>query len=294
MILFKRKKDDLPRRRLDVDGGLSDSFKRNQTLSGATINTSQRQTTHHLAIKRRKVLSIFLIVLMSALILWLLINNITAKVSIHISSSTNSSKIIDKSNYEKTIQEYLDNNPISRLRFFIDKKSLNAFVISKLPEVDSVSQAGTDGLGVSIFDITIRTPVAGWLINNKQYYVDGNGVSFNVNYFEDPGVQIIDQNSVSLQSGDVVVSQRFLSFVGLTVAQVKNSGYTVIQAIMPTDTTRELELKLKECDYLVKLSIDRPVGEQVEDMTVALKYFANNEQKPQYIDVRVSGKAFYR
>lgn len=299
MSLFQRKKDDLiPRRRLEADAGssgdLSGNFKRNQTLSGPISPATTRQKTHHLTIKRRKVLTIFLIVLMSALVIWLLIINMTAKVSVNITGSISSSKNIDKSSYEKVIQDYLNDNPIGRLRFFLDQKALRAYLVNKLPEIDNVSQGGTDGFGVTIFRITMRSPVAGWMIKGKQYFVDANGVSFNLNYFDDPGVQIVDQNGVSLPSGDVIVSQRFLSFVGLAVAQAKNNGYTVTQAILPTNTTRELELKIKEGDYLVKLSIDRPVGEQVEDMAAALKYFTSRGQKPEYIDVRVSGKAFYK
>ena len=91
-----------------------------------------------------------------------------------------------------------------------------------------------------------------------------------------------------------IASNRFLSFVGRVVSLTKASGYTVVQAMLPAETTRELEIKLKEGDYLVKLSIDRPVGEQVEDMIAAVRYFTGSGQTPKYIDVRVSGKAFYQ
>lgn len=292
MSLFKRLKDNVtPRRRLEPN---ADSFRRNQTLAGDVSPASPRQRTHHLTIKRRKVLIIFFIVLLSLAILWLLISNITSKVTINISSSINSSKNVDKSIYEKAIQDYLDANPIGRLRFLLDQDALGSFLVNKLPEVGGINQGGRNSLGVTIFYTTMRVPVAGWMINNKQYFVDSSGVSFNVNYFENPSVQIVDQSGISLQSGDVIASQRFLSFVGLAVAQSKENGYTVTQAIMPPNTTRELELKIKEGDYLVKLSIDRPVGEQVEDMAAALKYFVSKNQKPEYIDVRVSGKAFYK
>lgn len=299
MSLFKRTKQSIiPRRRLEsdvnFDNDSSNSFKRNQTISGSVSSVTPRQKTHHLSIKRRKVLTIFMIVLMSALVVWLLIVNITAKVSINITGVVSSSKAIDESGYERTIQDYLDANPIGRLRFFLDQNALRAYMISKMPEVKDISQGDTDGFGVTIFRITMRNPVAGWMINNKQYFVDNSGVSFNLNYFNDPSVQITDQSGASLQSGDVIVSQRFLSFVGLTVAKSMDHGYTVVQAILPSNTTRQLELKIKEGGYLVKLSIDRPVGEQVEDMVAALKYFTSKGQKPEYIDVRVSGKAFYK
>jgi hypothetical protein len=44
----------------------------------------------------------------------------------------------------------------------------------------------------------------------------------------------------------------------------------------------------------VKLLIDRGAGEQVEDMDHALVYLKSHGLAPGYIDVRVSGKAFYK
>lgn len=297
MSLFSKSKNDIPRRRINVgdvtmDAELSNSFKRNQTLAGPVPSQSPRVKTHHLAIKRRKVFAVFVIVLLGASFMWILINNFTAKVTVKMSSPM-ISKNIDKTIYEKTIQEYLDDNPLGRFRFLLDQSSLNTFMISKLPEINGIKQMNVSGLGETSFEINTRTPVAGWVIDSRQHFVDANGISFDKNYSSPPSVQIIDQSGVSAQTGSAVVSQRFLGFVGRVVAQSVVKGYTVTQAIIPPSTTRELEIRIKEGDYLVKLSIDRPVGEQIEDMAVALKYFTDRVMKPQYIDVRVSGKAFY-
>ena len=151
------------------------------------------------------------------------------------------------------------------------------------------------GIGVTDFIITMRLPVAGWQINNKQYYVDSNGVPFEINYFQAPTVQIVDNSGISYKIGTTAIaSNRFLSFIGRIVALTKASGYTVTQALLPPQTTRELQVRLKETSYYIKLSIDRPAGEQVEDMVTAIRYFSSHGQSPQYVDVRVSGKAFYK
>jgi len=91
-----------------------------------------------------------------------------------------------------------------------------------------------------------------------------------------------------------VASNRFLGFVGRIVALSKSSGYTVTQAVLPVGTTRQLEIRLKDVVPIVRLSIDRPAGEQVEDMSRTLGYFIGRGEAPAYVDVRVSGKAFYR
>jgi cell division septal protein FtsQ len=299
MKFFSKKEKNIPRRRLNANFSVNnldssnDLYRRNQTLTGVIPNDqSPRIKTHHLSIKRRKVLGLFAVVSLSSIVIWILICNFTAGVTIKVSGDVINNNI-ENSVYEKVIQDYFDVNPIGRFKFLLDKSGLKSFVISKLPEVYNIKQSASVGLGVTEFDITMRNPVAGWLINDRQYFVDAEGVSFEKNYYNPPSIQIINQSDAIMQSGSAVASQRFLGFVGRVVNQSLLKGYTVTQAILPLNTTRQLEIRIKEGDYLVKLSIDRSVGEQIEDMSKAIKYFIDNGQKPSYIDVRVSGKAFY-
>lgn len=310
MNIFKKRKPDIAGRRLagrdESKMASSGIFKRNRTLTGTTSNyldsaniksdlESPRVHAHNLAIKRRKILSILLIVFASIAVLWLLIINFTAKVIVGVSNS-NISKSIEYSNYESAIQEYLNIYPMSRLNFFLNQSSLSTFVSGKLPEVATVAQQNRAGFGETNFAITLRQPVAGWVIDNKQYFVDSKGISFEQNYFSMPTVQIVDKSGASIQSqtGTAIVSKRFLSFVGQVVSLIKTNGYTVTEAVLPIDTTRELEARLENVSYSIKMSIDRSAGEQVEDIVRAVQYFTSVGQTPSYIDVRVSGKAFYK
>ena len=310
MKIFSKKKSNIPRRRstqkVEATSTSTHVFKRNRTLTGTTSNRfdstsanadlkSSRSHVHSLSVQRRKVSTILVIVLFSAIPVWFLISNFTASVSISI-SNVGLTKTVDKRKYQEVVQNYLDQNPISRLTFFLNQSNLSDFVSAKLPEVSKVTQGRMVGLGATSFAITMRSPVAGWQINNKQYFVDSSGLAFDFNYFVVPSVQIVDNSGITYKPGmtTAIASNRFLSFVGRIVSLTKASGYTVTQALLPPDTTRELEVRLKETSYYIKLSIDRPAGEQVEDMVTAIKYFTSRGQSPQYIDVRVSGKAFYR
>jgi len=90
-----------------------------------------------------------------------------------------------------------------------------------------------------------------------------------------------------------VASARLLSFVGRVVALAGESSYQVTEAILPSGTTRQLEIRLKDVGPLVKLSIDRGAGEQVEDMVRVLRYMSSRGVGATYVDVRVSGRAVY-
>jgi len=311
MNLFTKKKSDIPaRRQVDYDVRpqakpvASDIFRRNRTLTGTTSNNmsstgvrsnleSSRAHAHNLTNHRRKVLGVLVIVLVSSVLLWTLISNFTADVVVSVPSAV-ISRSIDKSRYEKVIQEYLDINPMGRFHFMLDQSALSTFVSDKMPEVSDVIQKNMLSIGQTDFYITMRMPVAGWKINNKQYYVDSKGISFEQNYFTAPTVQIIDNSGAASTTGEAVVSNRFLSFVGRVVADAKTSGYIVTQAVLPPNTTRELDIKFKGSNSYVKLSLDRPAGEQIEDMDRAVKYLASRGLSPGYIDVRVSGKAYYK
>ena len=298
MNLFFKKQSNIPKRRLagsDVPASSSSAtFKRNRTLTGITANNeSPRIHVHHLSIRRRKLFGILLITIATIILLLVLISNFTATVSVSVSDMS-ISKTIDQKKYQQTVQDYLGMNPFGRFRFFLDQTGLSKYVSSKLAEVENVVQKNTVGIGVTNFNFTMRTPVAGWKIDDKQYYVDASGVPFEQNYFMVPTVQIVDNSGASLQTGEASVSKRFLGFVGLVVSLAKLNGYTVTQAVLPPNTTRQLDINLEGISYFIKMSIDRSAGEQVEDISRAVQYFTSSGQTPTYIDVRVSGKAFYQ
>ncbi len=279
-------------------------FSRNRTLTGSTSSylsdikrqadfQSPRSHAHHLALQRRKIGGVFLIVLAVAAFLFTLLMQFTARVTVSV-TDTSLSKNIDSERYVKVINDYLGGHPTSRLRFALDQNDLKNFLVGAVPEVADVLDISLGAIGETNITLAMRRPVAGWTINSKQYFVDSNGVAFEKNYFADPSVQIVDNSGVALQQGATVASNRFLGFVGRVVALSKERSYVVTQAIIPTDTTRQLEVVIQNVVPRIKLSIDRGAGEQVEDMDRALQFLSARGQSPSYVDVRVSGKAFYK
>ena len=302
MKLFGGKKKAVPSRRLAdreprVDEIASNQFRRNRTMSGIRrdpmTDASPRSKVHHLTRQRRKVGGIFLIVLIAIAALALLLTQMTAKALI-TSSTTTLSTAIDGKAYEKVINDYLGIHPAGRLRFLLDEQQLSDYASVVTPEVSSIKQTGANNIVETRFAITFRKPIAGWQINNHQYYVDDQGVVFEKNYYATPTVQIIDESGTSPEQGTTVASARLLSFVGRVVGLSKDRGYEVTQAILPSATTRQLDVHLQNVSTRIKFSIDRGAGEQVEDMARSLKYLSDRGQAPGYIDVRISGRTVYQ
>lgn len=313
MVFSPKKQSDAPRRRqqmspsaqapqssLDEQSAL---FRRNRTLTGSVSSRigaagesqsnlkSARVQAHELADQRRRIAGILLVIVAVAGLLAVLLWQFTAHV---VLATPGVSSKIDTAKYDKAIQDYYGQHPFERLRFATNQQRLTDYVRSVTPEVEKVSVTGSAGFASSRLSVVMRRPIAGWKIDTTQYYVDGQGVSFVTNYFGSPAVQIVDQSGVRLEAGTAIASNRFLGYVGRTVATAGQNGLVVEQVIIPAGTTREINLRIKDVNSLIKLLIDRPVGQQIEDLVRALSYFKAKGQQPEYIDVRVSNKAYYK
>lgn len=307
----KKSSSDVPRRRQQLsDGGRpSDEdlerrymFRRNQTLTGSASSRvsalsesnahlkSPRVQAHELTTRRRHLGLTLLGVLVGAAALYGLISQFTAEVVV----TTGDDSVQLTSVYGKTIQQYYGRWPVERLRFLLNVDQLTRYVQAADPEVAAVKVAGSAGFGRTALQLTMRRPVASWSMGGARQYVDSSGVAFTRNYYAAPSVQIVDDSGIRTADGRVIASNQFLSFVGRVVGVAGRSGYTVEKVIIPFGTTRQVELRLKGISYPIKLSVDRPVGDQVEDMSRAIGWMERHHLTPQYIDVRVSGSAYYR
>lgn len=302
--MFKRTSrgnEPVPRRRRVIDNTKETTpkegqFRRNQTLSSYRHNTSDesaRMKAHQLASQRRRLGSIFALVAGVALLLMILLWQLMAQVHVPTSTKQLSTKF-QAALYEEAINRYLNLNPSQRLRMSLDEATLSTYVSHELPEVETLALSGGAGLAQANMTITFRTPVAGWQINGKQYYVDAHGVVFEKNYYQTPTVQIVDESGVSPEQGGAVVGTRLLGFLGRVVAQAQGRGYTVTKAVLPANTTRQVEVYFADLPTRVKFSVDRGAGEQVEDADRSIKFLKGRGVLPEYIDVRVSGRAAYR
>lgn len=314
--LFSRKPKQQPSRR-DIARQRQDSvenpsshnkeytFRRNYTITGSasssvsTLNEegsqlkSSRVQAHDLTKQRRHIGTLFMTSLVACVGLFFLVTQITANVSITINGDVS---IAQKADYSETIESYYNRSPLERLRFVSNQENLERYVKAEHPEVETIEMSRGDSIGVSHVAISTRNPVASWDINGQGTYVDRHGVNFLVNYYENPSVKIVDKSGIRSSSGETIASNSFLGFVGKVVGNMVNAqGLEVSQIVIPLETTRQIEVRVKGVKYPVKFSTDRPAGEQAEDAARALKWLrGHGNPRLDYLDVRVSGRAFYR
>lgn len=309
MKIFKRSRQEVPKRRQaerPVAGDTTDTatFRRGRTLTGSasslirSANESQadlkssRVQAHELRHTRRRIGSIFVATVVLAGGLFILVSQFTAHATVQATPDP-SLQLADT--YEKAIDDYLGNHLNERWRFLTNTDNLSNYLQTVTPEVKKATVVGTAGFGRSLFQLTFREPIASWEVNGQQLYVDASGVPFKKNYFRSPSLRITDQSGMSSSSpGQSIMSNRFMSYIGQVIGLTKAEGRTVTNIVIPPGMTRQIEVHLDGVSYPFKLTSDRSAGESVHDMMQSLEWMQSHGRAPEYVDVRVDGKVFYK
>jgi len=280
------------------------AFRRNRTITGSSsaqimssneLNAqlvSPRAHVHHLTSLRRRLLFYFLLVGAVAFGLYILLSNTVASETIQVKDAPVLTES-QQDEYRTTMEEYYNARPLERLAFVLNEDRLTSHMQAEHPEVKALSVQQTK-IGEALVSITVRQPLARWSINSSDQYVDGEGVIFTTNYFAAPSLQIVDESGVQVGSGQLVASNRFLGFVGRLLSSAHDRGLAVVKVTLPVATTRQVEVIFEGKPTKYKISVDRSAGQQVEDISHIIPYLDSHGLTPEYVDVRLESKAFYK
>ena len=225
---------------------------------------------------------------------WLL-TQIIVEPKVQIVGTSNDSEVQTAArDYTAAIQDYLSANPLERLAVNINANNLSRAIQSRYPEVSSVSPPAKGALWSADFSVNLRSPVVYWQSGNMKAYVDSTGVVFERNILGTSVIAVEDQTGIRASVGNSVISGRFLQFIGKVVGYFKENNLTVNKMILPASTTRQVLVSLDGVGYSIKMTVDRPAAGQVEDAVRAIRYLTNRGVAAEYIDVRVSRRAFYK
>lgn len=280
-------------------------FRRSRTLTGSTsanvavsaekrgLLKTPRLKLHELRQHRLQVIKVFGgVVLLIGIVVYIAAVYI-AKPDIGVVQSGSNQP--DMAVYTESAQGYFATRPLERFGFALNPRSFEEYMKSQHPEVKNVTMDREWYGGNAHFALYFREPLLTWMTSGKRYYVDSQGYAFSYNHFAEPDVSVTDQSGISPDvGGGAVASSRFISFLGRMVGALNGYGKGRVESVTLPASTREIDLKLQGRGSLVKTHIDRDPIEQAEDIANALAFFDSKGWKPDYIDVRVSGKAFYK
>lgn len=103
-----------------------------------------------------------------------------------------------------------------------------------------------------------------------------------------PTVPILDENV------GTEISSRIAEFVAHLEDDAADYGLEVERVILPFQKAREVHIYLRGRTEYYKMTVDRSSAVQAEDMSVMVKYLSERELAPEYVDIRVKGRAYYK
>lgn len=283
------------------------AFRRSRTITGSSASTvraatedrgqlrSTRLEVHDLRRHRRKLSFYLLLCLFLVCLLGITVEQYSGNdVIISASSAEASTKAIDAQRYRQLATDYYNAHPLEHFRFALNMNAFAEELRAKAPEIANAEVVRSDEVLRGEVKLTFRKPVVSWDIKGQSYYVDAEGEAFQINYYSEPAVTVVDESGIDPGTG-AIASGRFLRFMGRLVTLVNESGIaTVSGVVIPRGVTREIDLKLAGVGYPFKTNLDRDPAGQATDVVNAYKHFTARGITPQYVDVRVSSKAFYR
>lgn len=109
---------------------------------------------------------------------------------------------------------------------------------------------------------------------------------------DEPAYQI--QAEIVDEDNTGQISSRVKAYIAQLEQDFQELGYKVKRVTLPTGTSRELYVDLEGVEMYFKVTIDRDAAVTAEDAERMIRYLAERDIHPTYVDVRIDGKAYYK
>lgn len=250
-------------------------------------------------LRRRQLTLIIAGLVFIALAVGLTYVSATPKVQI-ISLGGTAPALHSASDYELAAGKLLKSSLANYNKLTIDTRSVTDSLKKQFPELQSVN-ISLPLLGWSpLLVITPSQPVATLQSSGSgTLVVDSSGFAIG-DASELSGLDlplIVDQTGLVLKRGQRVMSKTSMSLVMGIVAQLKLKKVSIESFILPKTEAQELDLRLAHLSYYIKFSTVHPKSfqQQIGDFLAIRDYLKGESITPgQYVDVRLSGRAYYK
>lgn len=133
---------------------------------------------------------------------------------------------------------------------------------------------------LGVVAVVITMEITTWMVNRKKIET--------ARYVPQPTVSIIDESGQG-------ITNKIKEYVGQLEIDLKDIGLTLNRAVVPAGKNREIDIYIDGYDeYYFKLNVDRETAVGAEDTKRMIAFLTERDLHPQYVDVRVKGKAYYK
>ena len=108
----------------------------------------------------------------------------------------------------------------------------------------------------------------------------------------EPTAEIIIEDATSDKDN---ITSRMREYIGQVESDFYERGYKLVKAVVPSGSIREVDFYLENYSGFIKMIIDRGAAMSVEDADRMIRYLnGQGITEFKYIDVRISGKAYWQ
>lgn len=198
------------------------------------------------------------------------------------------------------IEQAVESLPLTRNIFFVPVETIEAKIISALPQVRTVHV--TRKLPGTIKAIVQeKTPELLLLSNGKYYFVDGQGVPYEEARLETlpevvlPTVKNNDRES-EVTLGAAAVDVSFVAFLKeVQQGLPEHTGSQVAEIRIPSLAAREVHFTLNN-NWRLLFDVTRSPEQQLNLLQRLLKETIGEEEKKtlEYVDLRIPNRVYYK
>lgn len=191
------------------------------------------------------------------------------------------------------LMEIMNSSILGRNIIFINTDKLASQFAEKNPQLSNIKihKRPINGIEITIVE---RQPSLIWRSGNTQYVLSEDGRAYSQWGGGSTELTIVtDSANLPVTLGQQVVPASFIIFTRQLISRLNEQKFTYDGISVP-ETTSEVYVKTK-AGYIVKFDSTRQVNEQMTDLKAVLTSLAKQKKQPaEYIDLRISGKVFYK
>ncbi len=206
----------------------------------------------------------------------------------------------DPKTYQAGIEEIWKKSPFNRTKLTVSTDKIEQEISDQFAELSSI-QIELPLLGKRPYiRITSAQPAIELVSVNGSFYVDNAGLvlartsDLSKNQLDSLAV-VRDESGLSAEPGKIIMSAAQVEFLQKLYAQLRAESVVVSSIILPKTAANQADLRVDGQSYYVKFSLDSDPRQAVGTYLAAKKKLEAESIKPaEYMDVRISEKAFYK
>lgn len=215
-----------------------------------------------------------------------------------LKATDSNSFLRDQAAYQRAADKLLASSLWNRNKITIDTDKFSAQMVKQFPELSSVSVTLPLLAHRPVVYVQPAQPALILATDSGSYVIDERGRALlpaNGSPTQTKLPQVVDQSGLKIKLNQQVLSSDDVRFIQTVVRQLAAKQFTVSSLVLPANSS-ELNARLAGKSYFVKFNLrdDNPRQQAGTFLATIANLQRKNTLPSQYVDVRVSGRAYYQ